>query len=109
MPWLLARVAVVLKGYIADQPLRPGGLMPISLREEVVWVLQRVGELRCVEGCFGEEGTGKGSNENDALAHLRTLHPLLVRAVGVAGHARYGNEEILRALMGVLDVFGKEG
>ncbi|PSK40321.1 hypothetical protein B9Z65_24 [Elsinoe australis] len=108
MPWLLARVAVVLKGYVADQPLRPGGLMPISLREEVVWVLQRVGELRCVEACFGEEGDGKGT-KGDALLHLRRLHPLLVRAVGVAGHARYGNEEILGALMGVLDVFGKEG
>ncbi|KAF2223056.1 hypothetical protein BDZ85DRAFT_121017 [Elsinoe ampelina] len=133
LPWVLARVATVLGGYVADQPLRSRGLMQISLREEICWLLRRVGEVRCavgIESTTGRDGEGqggsggekdagedarlgsekgpKGFGKGDGLAHLRALHPLIVRAVGVAGHPRHGNEEVLAALMEVLDVSGGE-
>ncbi|PNS19822.1 hypothetical protein CAC42_7789 [Sphaceloma murrayae] len=112
--WLVARIAVVVGAYVADQPLRAGGLTPISVREELCWVLKRLGEGRCVLGVVELKGVAEGLDGwngetvegGDGLALMNVLHPLLVRAVGVAGHKWYGNEEILRALMGVLNVFG---
>ncbi|KAF4549581.1 MON2-like protein [Elsinoe fawcettii] len=119
VPWLLARVGVLVGGYVADQPLREAGWVPISLREEMGWVLGRVGEVRvgvdvALSGDGGEQEDGRlggggeqGREKVDSLGHIRALHPLLVKAIGVAGNGRHGNEEILRALMGVLDVYGR--
>lgn len=96
-PWLVARFALSLKAYVADQPLRGAGRMPISMVEELVWLLQRMTALKCFEGAMGS--VAKGS-----AAHINVLHPLLIKAVGVAGHPRHGDGQILKALMQVLDV-----
>jgi len=95
-PWLIHRFALTLKDYIADQPLRGALPTPISVVEEILWSLERMRELRCLEGCLEGYRGGK--------AHLRILYPLLVQAVGVAGHRRSGDAGILSSLQGVLEV-----
>jgi len=99
-PWLVQRFALTLKDYIADQPLRGALPTPISVVEEILWSLERMKELRCLEGAVeGFEGE---------KAHLRILYPLLINAVGVAGHRRSGDAGILRSLQGVLEVAGQK-
>ncbi|GAB7339046.1 hypothetical protein MBLNU457_5705t1 [Dothideomycetes sp. NU457] len=98
-PWLVHRFALTLKDYIADQPLRGALPTPISVMEEILWSLERMKELRCLQGVVeGFDGD---------KAHLRILYPLLVKAVGVAGHRRSGDAGILRSLQGVLEVAGQ--
>ncbi|GAM82100.1 hypothetical protein ANO11243_000790 [Dothideomycetidae sp. 11243] len=123
-PWLMARFAFTIKAYIADQPFRGASRLPISMAEELTWVLDRMATLRCEPSALNDvylaweevDETGHGTQEQETLQraldrakgketmHIILLHSLLIKAVGVAGHPRHGDSEILRALMRVLDV-----
>ncbi|KAI9728720.1 MAG: hypothetical protein M1828_002826 [Chrysothrix sp. TS-e1954] len=91
---LLARCALPIKTYIADQPLR--GLMPMmtSQRLELLYILKRLRELRC--DLRGEQIIGHSSDQTAAMPaikvhsteqeHLAWLMPLLVQALGRKSH-----------------------
>lgn len=98
-PSLVLRLALPLRAYIADQPLRGSMPQPLSQKEELLFVLTAMRTLRCESAAAGIEG-------GDRKMHLRLLYPLVVKAVGVAGDRRHGNSEVLEALQGVLDVAG---
>ena len=98
-PWLMLRFAVVLKAYIADQPLRGSMPMPRSMIEELLFVLKEMKGLECEPRALGQEDGA----EDGKRMHIRLLHGLVVKAIGVAGHRRHGNGEILAALMEVLE------
>ena len=120
-PFLLHRLAAPLKTYIADQPLRGRIPTPLSVMEEVLWTLSRMGELRCharaFDGYEDRDGEGKwvqgrksgGTQKEGTVAHVEILYPLLVKAVGVAGHKSSGDGKILAALQEVLGVVVAEG
>lgn len=101
-PSLVLRLALPLKAYIADQPLRGSMPQPLSQKEELLFVLGAMRILRCEPAAAGKDG-------EDGKLHLRLLYPLVVKAVGVAGDRRHGNSEVLSALQGVLDVAGDDG
>lgn len=118
-PWMVLRLALPLKSYIADQPLRGSMPMPLSQVEEVVGCLRRMREVRCLgsllsgsEGSGGGDGGGSkvdmtvGKRYDSERAHLKWLFPLVVRAVAVAGDQRHGNAKVLEELRAVLDVVG---
>ncbi|KAF2151234.1 hypothetical protein K461DRAFT_269503 [Myriangium duriaei CBS 260.36] len=115
-PWVIARFAITIKAYIADQPLRSASPQPISMAEELIWVLNRMAALRCEPSALDDIDIAEDSADReewkDAVhrakgketMHITLLHPLIVQAMGVAGHQRHGNREVLHALMRVLDV-----
>ena len=115
-PWLIARFALSLKAYIADQPLRGASRIPISMAQELIWILDRMAGLRCEPTALDSVATISASSPeeekelSEALdqargkerMHITLLHPLLIKAIGVAGHPRHGDAAILQALMRVL-------
>ena len=102
-PWLILRLAIPLKAYIADQPLRGSLPMPLSQVEELEFCLKSMGELVCDAQAL-EDGDRRGGEK----AHLRWLYPLVVKAVAVAGDKRHGSGKVLAGLIRVLDVAGSE-
>lgn len=98
--WCIARFAVTIKAYIADQPLRGRMPMPLSMVEELVWCLEQMRLLKCEPSAL----EGVETVEEGQRMHIALLHPLIVKAMGVAGHRRHGNPVILEALQGVLEI-----
>ena len=105
-PWLLLRFALPIKAYVADQPLRGSMPMPLSMVEELLWTLERMRCLRMHESITSTGNSLGGVVEDDGKAHLRRLYPILIKAVGVAGHKRSGDGTILSSLMNLLDTIG---
>ena len=98
-PFLILRAAIVLKAYIADQPLR--GLMPqpISQERELIYIVRKLVELesepRAIPDAQGVRSEYK--------KHLHRLFPLVTRAVGVA----WRDPSVLKELQMVLKVVGE--
>lgn len=106
-PWLLLRLAIPLKAYIADQPLRGTMPMPLSQVEELLYCLQSMRELLCEPKALIDDKEARRQHEGKGeKMHLKWLFPLVVRAVTVAGEERHGNAKVLDALREVLDVAG---
>ena len=80
-----------------------------------------MGELRCharaFDGYEDRDGEGKwvqerksgGTQKEGTVAHVEILYPLLVKAVGVAGHKSSGDGRILAALQDVLGIVVVKG
>jgi len=106
-PWLLARFAATLKSYIIDQPFRAPLPTPIAMVEELLWMLDRMAELECVDDLIpslaGKNGIEGNVSERANKLHLIVLKPLIVKAVGVAGDKLHGNDIILKSLMRIID------
>lgn len=107
-PYLLLRCAYTFKTCIADQPLRSISALPQPLRVEMLTILNKCIELRCVEEAF--VGIAKADN-SDGKAHMRLLNGLVVRlegswrrlpkkATGVNWQDRKEGKEIEGALAG---------
>lgn len=96
-PYLILRLALPIKAYIADQPLRGSMPQPLSQVQELLFCLR---EIRRLES--EPKAMEKGANR----AHIDLLYPIFVKAVGVAGHRRHGNREVLEALQDVLEIAG---
>jgi len=98
-PFLILRAAIVLKAYIADQPLR--GRMPqlMSQKRELIYIVRKLVELdsepRAIPDTQGVTSEYK--------KHLHRLFPLVTRAIGVAGR----DEMVLAELQRVLEVVGE--
>ncbi|KAK4506569.1 hypothetical protein PRZ48_000301 [Zasmidium cellare] len=95
-PLLILRLALPLRAYIADQPLRGRRPQPLVEVEELGFALDTVQDLRLVDGVV--EG-----------GHVRVLYPLLARAVGVAGDKWSGDGQVLERVRGVLEGVGSAG
>ncbi|KAI5288125.1 hypothetical protein KEM52_001293, partial [Ascosphaera acerosa] len=116
LPYTTLRVAMTLKSYIADQPLR--GLMPqpLAARKELLHVLSQLDTLVTDDAVLSDvhvhdaehdaKDQRSDSNVLDRRAHERRhlvcLSPLIVRAVQVAGQVRTDGE-ILMSLTRLLD------
>lgn len=98
-PFLILRAAVVLKAYIADQPLR--GLMPqpMSQKRELIYIVRKLVELESEPRAIPDAQGVRSEHKK----HLHRLFPLVTRAVGVA----WRDESLLRELQRVLEVVGE--
>ncbi|RPA82192.1 hypothetical protein BJ508DRAFT_208402 [Ascobolus immersus RN42] len=97
-PYLIARAALVLRKYIADQPLRGNIPQPVSHRKELLYTLKRLTELETgvvdgkVKGMFHSSGSHSqmvvaniaSAPEGTTKAHLFRLLPLFAQVVKVA-------------------------
>lgn len=105
-PWLVLRLAIPIRAYVVDQPLRGSMPIPLSQVEELLFCLESTEHLVCEPSALLDEGLKVGGIRGERM-HLRWLYPLVVRAAGVAGHPVHGKPKILEALQKVLAVAGR--
>lgn len=98
-PHLILRLAIPLRAYIADQPLRGLNPQPLSELEELLFCFDSIRDLK-----LAPDALGAGSGER---AHMRYLAPLLVKAVATAGDPWSGTQEVLGPLQGVLGMLSR--
>ncbi|KAK5159110.1 hypothetical protein LTR04_005127 [Oleoguttula sp. CCFEE 6159] len=98
-PYLILRLALPIKAYIADQPLRGRMPQPESQRRELLFCLRAMLKLECEPAAIPEADGVRGGGRQ----HLHRLYPLLVQALDMAGDRTGGDQEIreeLRACLG---------
>ncbi|KAL3420830.1 endosomal peripheral membrane protein [Phlyctema vagabunda] len=99
-PYLILRAGLILRGYIADQPLRGRMPQPLSQRTELLYVLQALVKLRCEPEAIPDTPGVESENKK----HLHRLYPLLAKAIRAAAR----DQEVLEWLGKALDEVGME-
>ncbi|KAI9761392.1 MAG: E2 ubiquitin-conjugating protein mms2 [Chaenotheca gracillima] len=99
-PFLILRVGISLRAFIADQPLR--GLMPLpyTQRVELLHLLRSTQSLECEPRAI-PDAPGVSS---ETKKHLHRLFPLVSRATRVAAR----DVEMLEELGKIMDAIGDE-
>lgn len=97
-PLLVLRLAIPIRAYIADQPLRGRAPQPLSELEELLFCFGKTEEIELHPQALPQAGHGDGKK-----AHLPYLYPLLAKAVKTAGDRWSGAEEVLDPLQGTLE------
>ena len=101
VPFLVLRLAIPIRAYIADQPLRGRRPQPLSELEELLFCFELISKLECEPEAFVTESIAV--TQTRKKAHLRFLYPLLAKAVGTAGDTWSGADEVLVPLQRVLE------
>lgn len=104
VPYLILRLAIPIRAYIADQPLRGRRPQPLSELEELLYCFETIKNLELNPQALPIED--QGSDSMSQKAHLRYLYPLLVQAVSTAGDPWSGAQEVLVPLQAVLQSLG---
>jgi hypothetical protein len=99
-PLLVLRLAVPIRAYIADQPLRGRAPQPLSELEELLFCFAQIEKLRLHPSALPHAKSGGAGGEK---AHLSYLYPLLAKAVKTAGDRWSGAEEVLEPLQETLE------
>lgn len=100
-PLLILRLAMPIRAYIADQPLRGRRPQPLSELEELRFSFEEIGKLRLhPKALVADPATRPHSGEK---AHLYYLYPWLAKAVGIAGNSWCGAAEVLNPLQALLE------
>ncbi len=101
-PLLILRAALPLKAYIADQPLRGTMPQPKSEREELLFVLRRMTEMKIEPRGIPDVQGVKSVHRK----HLLWLYPLISQAVGIVNNDRLVLRELQVCLAVIGDDFG---
>jgi len=99
-PYLILRTALPVKGYIADQPLRGRMPQPLSEREELLFILRELRQMKSEPKAIPDAEGAKSIHRK----HLIRLSPLITRAIGVASR----DPVALLELQACLVVVGEE-
>lgn len=99
-PYLILRVGLTIRAYVADQPLRGMMPQPLSQRMELLHVLKALVKLRCEPKSIPQ----LGSVVSERRKHLHRLYPLLSKMIRVAAR----DEEMLEWVGQALDAVGEE-
>ena len=98
-PYLILRCGLTLKAYVYDQPLRGRMPQPWSQKREMHHILRKLAELNIEPKAMPDVPDVISEHKK----HLLKLYPLLTKALKAA----FRDEEMTRALGGILDVLGK--
>lgn len=101
-PLLILRLAIPIRAYIADQPLRGRRPQPLSELEELLYCFDRIEKLQLHPQALADDPVARGREGSNA--HLHFLYPLLVKAVATAGDPWSGAQKVLQPLQSVLEV-----
>ena len=100
-PLLVLRLAIPLRAYIVDQPLRGRRPQPLSEVDELLFCFEQIKKLKLEPEAFALDPIGAA--KTGEKAHLHFLYPLLVKAVGTAADRWSGSQRLLEPLQEVLD------
>ncbi|KAL9636930.1 MAG: hypothetical protein Q9164_002522 [Protoblastenia rupestris] len=98
--YFILRIGLTLKTYILDQPLRGRMPHPRSERNEMLYILKKLVELKSVP----EAIPGVANLQSSHKKHLHRLYPLLLKALKAA----WRDEALTDALREVLEVIGDD-
>ncbi|KAF2182237.1 hypothetical protein K469DRAFT_586984 [Zopfia rhizophila CBS 207.26] len=98
-PYLILRITLPLRAYIADQPLRGRMPAPESHRRELLFVLGEMRKLKSEPQAI-PDAPGVTSTHKK---HLHRLYPLLVQATKVARN----DAAVFEGLAALMDMVGK--
>jgi hypothetical protein len=99
-PYLILRAGLVLRSYIADQPLRGRMPQPLSQRRELLYILKALVKLSCEPEAIPDTP----GIDSEGKKHLHRLYPLLAKAVRAAAR----DQEVLEWIGKALDEVGIE-
>ena len=99
-PLLVLRLAIPIRAYIADQPLRGRAPQPLSELEELLFCFEQIEKLRLHPSAIPH---AKMAGADGERAHLSYLYPLLAKAIKTAGDRWCGAEEVLEPLRETLE------
>ncbi len=99
-PLLILRLAIPIRAYIADQPLRGRRPQPLSELEELLYCFDTIGKLKLHPEALASDPLA--NQRRGDTAHLHYLYPLLVKAISTAGDRWSGADEVLTPLQAVL-------
>lgn len=99
-PYLILRAGLTLRAYTADQPLRGWMPQPLSQRQELLYVLKALAELKCEPDAIPDTP----GVDSEGRKHLHRLYPLLAKAVRAAAR----DQEVLEWIGRALDEVGME-
>lgn len=95
-PYLVLRVGIVLKAYLLDQPLRGRMPQPRSQKQEMLYILHRLADLKSEPKAI-PNAPGVVSEHKK---HLYRVYGLVTNALGVARR----NEEMQKALTQIIEL-----
>ncbi|KAM0702659.1 hypothetical protein Q7P35_010090 [Cladosporium inversicolor] len=99
-PLLVLRLAIPIRAYIADQPLRGRAPQPLSELEELLFCFEQIEKLKIHPNALPHGNlVGAGAEKG----HLSYLYPLLAKAIKTAGDRWSGAEEVLEPLQETLE------
>lgn len=99
-PYLILRAGLTLRAYTADQPLRGWMPQPLSQRQELLYILKALAELKCEPEAIPDTP----GVESEGRKHLHRLYPLVAKAVRAAAR----DQEVLEWIGRALDEVGME-
>ncbi|KAH9844609.1 C-terminal region of Mon2 protein [Teratosphaeria destructans] len=99
-PLLVLRLAIPIRAYIADQPLRGRAPQPLCELEELLYAFEQIGTLRLHPNALAADPIA--NDKRGERAHLYFLYPLLMKAVATAGDRWSGAAEVLDPLQKLL-------
>lgn len=99
-PLLVLRLAIPVRAYIADQPLRGRAPQPLSELEELLFCFEQIEKLRLRPSALPHAKIVDAGGEK---AHLSYLYPLLAKGIKTAGDRWSGAEEVLEPLQETLE------
>ncbi|KAK5739061.1 Endocytosis and vacuole integrity protein [Elasticomyces elasticus] len=105
-PLLILRLAIPIRAYIADHPLRGKSPQPLSELEELLYCFETIKNLKLHPDALYADAVASG--RTGSAAHLHFLYPLLARAVAIAGSSCSGTQEVhhpLQSLLQAIDPF----
>lgn len=105
-PFLIRRLAMPIRAYIADQPLRGKRPQPLSELEELLFSFECIQTLKLPPHALAAELKEGGIQRSFAQPHLHFLYPLLVQAVSTASDKWSGADEVLVPLHSLLASIG---
>lgn len=100
-PLLILRLAIPIRTYLADRPLRGRYPQQLSELEELLHCFDQITKLRLHPKALAADRIANG--HSGPTAHLRYLYPLLAQAVKVAGDQWCGTQEVLVPLQATLE------
>lgn len=100
-PFLILRLAIPIRAYIADQPLRGRRPQPLSELEELLFCFTAISKLELEPDALAADPSA--TTRSGEKAHLHYLYPLLVKAVDTAGDRWSRADEVLTPLQEVLE------
>ncbi|GIZ40277.1 hypothetical protein CKM354_000362300 [Cercospora kikuchii] len=105
-PLLIERLAIPIRAYIADQPLRGRRPQPLSELEELLFTFACIKDLKLPARTLVSDLQMEAAKQVFAETHLHLLYPLLIQAASTAGNKWSGAEEVLSPLQSLLTAIG---
>jgi len=100
IPFLILRLSIPIRTYVADQPLRGRRPQPLSELEELLFCIEAIRKLQLK--LLPVPGDASADDVTTDRIYMVNLYPLLIKAASTAADKWSGAEEVLHPLQSLL-------